>query len=216
MIFNKKQTGFTLLEIMVSMALTAMLLGMLSAGLYTVVNDWQNETSTLDDTLDKSLVLLQLERALYAAFPHSYIDYDRNDRLVYFYGDEGEMRWVSSVSPRRQKGLTAWRLVSDPVEGIQLTLTPAFSDSPDRRFEALEPTIILPNYTAEFRYLVQRNTEEKEWIDEWLGEDMQSLPLAIHLVFTPIDEFIDEDVLEVLAAIKTYNHEDIRPTIPPI
>jgi general secretion pathway protein J len=212
----KKQSGFTLLEIMLSMTLTAMLLGMLSAGLYSVVNDWQNETSVLDETLDQSLVLLQIERALFAAFPHSYIDPDRLARFVYFYGDENEMRWISTVSPQRRTGLTAWRLVSDLQDGIQLTLTPAFSDNPDSGFEELEPTTILPNFTAVFRYLVQRNQDEKEWLDEWLGDEMQSLPIAVHIVFTPIDDSRNEEPIEILASIKSNKHEDIQATIPPI
>ena len=213
----RKQSGFTLLEIMMSMTLTAMLLGMLSAGLYSVVNDWQNETSVLDETLDKSLALLQIERALFAAFPHSYIDYERTlDRRIYFYGDEIEMRWVSAVSPQRRNGLTAWRLTSDSEEGLQISLTPAYSDNPDVRFDELEPTVILPNYEVEFRYLVQRNEDEKEWLDEWLGEEMQSLPMAVHIILTSIDEDLDEEVLEVLAAIRTWRHEDIQPDISPI
>ena len=211
-----KQSGFTLLEIMMSMTLTAMLLGMLSAGLYSVVNDWQNETSVLDEALDKSLVLLQIERALYAAFPHSYINLDRLARVVYFNGDESEMRWVSAVSPQRRNGLTAWRLSSDSEDGLHITLTPAYSDNPDVRFEELEPTVILPNYEVEFRYLVQRNDDEKEWLDEWIGEEMQSLPIAVHIIFSPIDEDLDEEVLEVLAAIRTWQHEDIQPNISPI
>ncbi len=199
-----------------SMTLTAMLLGMLSAGLYSVVNDWQNETSVLDETLDQSLVLLQIERALFAAFPHSYIDRDRLARFVYFYGDENEMRWISTLSPQRRTGLTAWRLVSDLQEGIQLTMSPAYSDNPDVRFEELEPTTILPNHTAVFRYLVQRNEDEKEWLEEWIGEEMQSLPIAVHIIFTPIDDSRNEVPIEILASIKTFKHEDIQPTIPPI
>jgi len=198
------------------MTLTAMLLGMLSAGVYSVVNDWQNETSVLDETLDKSLVLLQIERALFAAFPHSYIDYDTLEREVYFDGYEDEMRWVSTVSPQRRTGLTAWRLTNDYEQGLQLTLTPAYSDNPDVRFENLEPTLILPNYTAEYLFLVQRNEDEKEWVDEWVREDMRSLPIAVQIILTPIDDRLDDEILEVLAAIKTWQHEDIQPTIPPI
>ncbi len=70
----KRQRGFTLLEIVIAMTLTALLLGMLSAGLYGVVNDWRNETGGLESGLDEALVVLQLDRALQAAFPHTYID----------------------------------------------------------------------------------------------------------------------------------------------
>jgi len=216
MTFRRLQTGFTLLEIMVSMTLTAMLLGMLSAGVYSVVNDWQSETSVLDETLDKSLVLLQVERSLFAAFPHSYIEYETLEREVYFDGREDEVRWVSTVSPQRRNGLTAWRLSNDETRGLELTLTPAYSDNPDERFEELEPTLVLPNYSASYRYLVQRNEDEKEWVDEWIREEMRSLPIAVEITLRPIDERLDDYELEVLAAIKTWKHEEIQPTIPPI
>jgi len=36
------------------------------------------------------------------------------------------------------------------------------------------------------------------------------------LSLTPIDEDLDEEVLEVLAAIRTWRHEDIQPDISPI
>ena len=64
---HPRQQGFTLLELIVSMTLTALLLGMLSAGMYSVVNDWTRQTDGLDQAIDKSLVLLQIERAMEAA-----------------------------------------------------------------------------------------------------------------------------------------------------
>src|SRR5688500_5020335 len=151
-----RQAGFTLLELMMAMGLSALLLGMLSAGVYSVVNDWRRETSVLDVTLDKALVVLQLERALMAAFPHTYTDQLRQSRFVYFNGSEDALSFVSAVSPQLQPGLTAWRLQSDDSDGLELTLTPALSDNPDVRFENLTPLPLLPDYVAEFRYLLQR------------------------------------------------------------
>lgn len=211
---RETQAGFTLLELMIAMALTALLLGMLSAGIYTVVNDWERETSVLDETLDRSLVLLQIERALYAAFPHSYVDQEEFARFVYFRGGPDSLAWVSTVSPYRVQGLTAWQLESDNQDGVSLRLTPAFSDNPDERFETATPTSLLPGYSAEFRYLLQRNEDEKVWVDEWPGNEMQSLPRAVHIVLTPIDDFEDAEVLEILAPIRTWEHKDIQPTTP--
>ncbi len=208
------QRGFTLLELVLSMTLSALLLGMLSAGVYAVVSDWQNETSVLDTSLDKALVVLQLERALLAAFPHSYVDNERLARFVYFKGTSDELRFVSAISPQHQPGLTAWRLLSSADKGLQLTLTPAFSDNPDTRFELLEPLALLSNYKAEFRYLLQRNPDEKEWLEEWDGQVMQSLPLAVYIVLTPIDKQQDDPLLDLIAPIKTYRHEDIQPVLP--
>jgi general secretion pathway protein J len=203
--------GFTLLELVLAMALTAMLLAMLSAGVYAVVNDWQRETTVLDDTLDKALVLLQLERALQAAFPHSYVDRERVSQRVYFEGGENELRFVSAVSPRRKSGLTAWHLQSDPARGLQLTLAPAFSDNPNERLDALEPTVLLSDYTASFQYLFQPNRETREWRNEWEGSELQSLPRAVLIVLTPLDPQRGEDVLEIVAPLHSWQHFDINP-----
>ena len=204
--------GFTLLEVLIAMALTALLLGMLSAGVYAVVNDWQDETGNLDTTLDRTLVVLQIERALLAAFPHSFIDEDLA-RHVYFEGAGDALDFVSAVSPQRSAGLAAWRLYSDD-DGVMLKLTPAFADNPDARFEALEPIELLPGYRLTFRYLLQRNPDEKEWLDEWLGGEQQSLPLAVHVVLSPLDEELEEPELEIVAPIRSWRHVDIEPIVP--
>lgn len=198
-----------------SMTLTALLLGMLSAGVYSVVNEWRSETSVLDDTLDKTLIVLQIERALLGAFPHSYIDQDRLARFVYFQGADNELSWVSTVSPQRQSGLTAWRLQSDAVDGLSLRLAPAFGDNPDFRLEEATPSVLLPNYEAEFSYLLQENPDEKAWLDEWVGEERQSLPIAVYIRLTPINDDRDEE-MELVIPIKTFEHEDIRPVDPGI
>ena len=208
----RRARGFTLLELLLALSLTGLLLGMLSAGVYTVVSDWRRETTTLDTTLDKSLVILQIERALLAAVPHSYIDLERLSRFIYFEGSANELRFASMVSPQRRTGLTAWRLLSTPGEGVQLALTPAFSDNPDERLEELQPQVLLPGYEIQFSYLVQRNTERKEWLDEWVGSDMQSLPLAVLVRFVPDDG--QSEVLEIVAPIRAWRHDQIDPTIP--
>jgi general secretion pathway protein J len=212
--YQRKQHGFTLLELMLAMGLSALLLGMLSAGVYAVVSDWRRETSQLDVALDKALVVLQLERAIMGAFPHTYIDEQGSSRYVYFRGTENELSFVSTVSPQLQPGLTAWHLQSDDTKGLDLAVTPALSDNPDTRLEAMTPVSLLPGYTAEFRYLLQRNSEEKEWLDEWKGEDLQSLPIAIHIVLRPIDDQRSDEVLEVVAPIKTWRQDDIDPILP--
>lgn len=204
--------GFTLLELILAMALTALLLGMLSAGVYAVVNDWQDETSELDLALDKTLVLLQLERALTGAFPHTYIN-DEFERHVYFEGADNALDFVSAVSPQRKAGLTAWRLYNDD-DGLMLKLTPAFADNPGARLEDLESSLLLRGYRASYRYLLQRNPEEKEWLDEWNGGEQQSLPLAVHIVLTPMDDARDETELEIVAPIRAWRHVEIEPIVP--
>jgi general secretion pathway protein J len=210
----KSARGFTILELVVAMTLTAMLLAMLSAGLYSVVNDWQRDGSGLDATLDKALVVLQLDRALQSAFPHTYVDPERLARFIYFEGNPNTLSFISTVSPQRHSGLTAWQLSTDDKKGIELKQTPAFSDNPDKRLAALKPVSLLPNYTAQWHFLFQKNPDTKQWVQEWSGKDRQSLPIAVRLVLTPKDDKKGDEPIEIVAPIRSWRSPEIQPIVP--
>ena len=208
-----KQTGFTLVEIILSLGLTALLLGLLSSGVYIVAKDWNRNSGVLDESLDQALVVLQIDRALHGAFPHSYTNVDTLGREIYFLGEDDYLSFVSTVSPQRSQGLTVWEMYSVADEGVYLSLVPAFSDNPTERLSESEPILVLENYTAEFSYLYQDLNENRLWADEWLGTEKLSLPLAIYVRFVPERDFQDVNKeLEVVARIKNNQHRSIRPT----
>jgi len=208
------QTGFTLIEIILSLALTAMLLSLLSTGMYGVMNDWENDTSALDTRLDDTVAILQLERALQGAFPHSYRDPSTLGRFVYFQGEDDVLSWVSSVSPQRSGGLTAWRLESRAGEGVFLQLAAAMSDDPRGRLDDTEPFLLLQNYTASFSYLYEELDFSKRWRDDWPGEDMHALPLAVSVVLEPLEPAATrEENLNIIARIRAYEHRSLRPNL---
>jgi len=208
-----KQAGFTLVEIILSLGLTALLLGLLSSGVYIVADDWNRNSDVLDRSLDQALAVLQIDRALQGAFPHSYTNFDTLGREIYFHGEDDYLSFVSAVSPQRSPGLTVWEMYSVANEGVYLSLVPAFSDNPTQRLSESEPLLVLENYTAEFSYLYQDLNENRLWIDEWLGEEQLSLPLAVYVHFVPERDFEDvNEELEIVARIKNNQHRSIRPT----
>ena len=208
-----KQTGFTLVEIVLSLGLTALLLGLLSSGVYIVADDWNRNSDVLDKSLDQALAVLQIDRALHGAFPHSYTNFDTLGREIYFHGEDDYLSFVSAVSPQRSPGLTVWEMYSVADEGVYLSLVPAFSDDPTQRLSESEPILVLENYTAAFSYLYQDLNENRLWIDEWLGEEELSLPLAVYVRFVPERDFEDvNEELEIVARIKNHQHRSIRPT----
>jgi len=208
-----KQVGFTLVEIILSLGLTALLLGLLSSGVYIVADDWNRNSDVLDKSLDQALAVLQIDRALHGAFPHSYTNFDTLGREIYFHGEDDYLSFVSAVSPQRSPGLTVWEMYSVADEGVYLSLVPAFSDDPTQRLSESEPILVLENYTAEFSYLYQDLNENRLWIDEWFGEEELSLPLAVYVRFVPERDFEDvNEELEIVARIKNNQHRSIRPT----
>lgn len=209
----RRDQGFTLIEVILALALTATLLGLLSTGVYVVARDWNSNADRLDRNLDEALSILQIDRALHGAFPHGYTDPDTSTRHVYFVGEDDYLSWVSTVSPQRQPGLMTWELFSNE-EGVHLSLAPAYSDYPGERLEQAEPELVLPNYRASYSFLYQELDESRQWRDEWFGDEMQSLPLAVHVLFTPIDDqngTLDE--LEVVARIASNQHRNLRPSL---
>ena len=189
-----------------------MLLGLLSSGVYIVAEEWNRNSGVLDEKLDQALVVLQIDRALHGAFPHSYTNVDTLGREIYFWGKDDYLSFVSTVSPQRSPGLTVWEMYSVANEGVYLSLVPAFSDNPTQRLSESEPILVLENYTAEFSYLYQDLNENRLWADEWLGTEELSLPLAVYVRFVPERDFQDvNEELEIVARIKNNQHRSIRP-----
>ena len=203
------QRGFTLIEVLLALALTALLLTLLSTGMYVVARDWNDNTERLDAKLDESLAILQIERALIAAFPHSFNSTETLLREVYFDGEDDRLRWVSTVSPQRLAGLTTWSIDAVSGEGIGVRTAPAFSDDPSARLDNVETRIILPGYDLEISYLREPNALTREWTDEWLGSEQGALPLAVHILFRATGaEGSDYDLI---APIKAWRHRSIMP-----
>jgi general secretion pathway protein J len=209
----ERSRGFTLLELMLALSLTALLLTLLSAGVYGVVRDWDDNQAGLDATLDQTITMLQIERALQGAVAHSYRDVDTLGRFILFQGEPERLTWVSTVSPQRGTGLTAWQLESDPRDGVLLRLAPAFSDDPRERLEAASGRALLPGHTAVFRYLFEQGDGQRVWRDTWNGERRLGLPLAVHVLLTPVagSGRGGEAVLDIVAPVFANTHRAINP-----
>lgn len=207
----QQQTGFTLMEIIIALSLTAMLLTMLTAGLYGVVRDWDDDASALDDSMDMAVTVLQLERALLGAFPHSYRDQETLARQVYFKGEQDALAWVSEVSPGRQGSRTAWQLVNSN-DGVLAFLAPAMSDNPDERLASVEPRLLFPGYDVRFEYLYEDLEFARLWRDSWPGAEVNHLPLAVHVHLVPRDDIANESI-DIIAAMPANRHRAIRPNL---
>ena len=154
-------SGFTLIEVVLAMGLTTLLLGLLSTSVFIVVGDWSRNSNSLDENLDLSLALLQVDRSLHGAFPHSYTNEETLNREIYFTGENDSLSWVSTVSPQRSSGLTAWELFAVTGEGVYLKLAPAFSDNPSLRLNESNPVLLFPGYDLELSYLYEELDQNK-------------------------------------------------------
>ncbi|MCH2324958.1 MAG: hypothetical protein MK317_09765 [Pseudomonadales bacterium] len=201
--------GFTLIEVILALGLTSLILGLLSTGVFLVADDWNRNSDVLDQSLDEALAILQIDRSLHGAFPHSFTNEETLSRQLFFTGEDDYLSWVSTVSPQRSAGLTTWELYSVAGEGTYLTLVPAYSDNPRSRLDEAEPMLLFPGYEVEFSYLYEELDENKVWIEEWEAQELLSLPLAVYARFTPADD--EKELLEIVARIRNNQHRSIQP-----
>ena len=210
---GREGTGFTLIEVVLALSLSAMLLGLLSTGVFLVTEDWNRNTDRFDRMLDESLIVLQIDRALHGAFPHSFTERETLARQVYFNGQDDQLGWVSTVSPQRRSGLTAWELYAVADQGVYLKTVPAFSDDPSRRLEQAEASLILPGHSIEFSYLQADLDESLVWVEEWQGDEQLSLPLAVYVRLIPEPAATPGDSAdrEIIARLRNNVHRSIPP-----
>ena len=56
---------------------------------------------------------------------------------------------------------------------------------------------------------VSEMDENKVWIEEWEAQELLSLPLAVYVRFTPVDD--EKELLEIVARIRNNQHRSIQP-----
>ena len=106
----RKIRGFTLLELIIAMSLSAILMTVLVIGLRQISMDWEKQGKSLDNKIDQSLLLLQLEKAIIGTFPYRFKDQVLAKDELFFEGSQSSLSWVSTVSPNRNSRITFWHL----------------------------------------------------------------------------------------------------------
>ena len=226
-----KQNGFTLIELVIALSLTAMVLGLLATGMNFLIKDWQRDSHYLDQQLDASLAALQIEQALQGAFPYSYQDEKVHSRYyLFFEGKKDRLAWVSTVSAGRESEQTIWQIEpGQNNKGIRLLRIPALIGDPERRLKNLkqkdrdDAILLFEDYTVKFAYLQpdrnlkKRHTarEKNHWRDKWTAKKYQFLPSAVRIILLNADD--PATSLEIIAPILATQHVNgsrFRPKPP--
>ena len=185
---RRGQSGFTLIEIVIAMALLAAMLGMAWSGVSFALRSWDAGANAGHRTADMRLSQNFLRRELSEMFPMRFKD-PMNLRLA-LEGTASRLRFVST----RPAGLSTagLSLVSLEVEGEgrkrNLVMRRAAPDDDAKDFGPLdraEATILYPDVdTVAFKYFgTESDIEQPRWYDEW---KFAKMPTMIRmLVVTP-------------------------------
>jgi len=208
----KKCQGFTLLEVLIAISLSAVLMVVLSAGFYQITSRWEQRDKLLDQRLDDSMILMELEKAILGAFPYSYQN-RRFKRFIFFEGKPDSIKWVSTMSPAYDNQAMIWWLEAKPNGGLALQVTPALTGSPKDVLKNLssEATEVLDTFKIHFEYLKIDKKQSMSWKKQWSGKKRQSLPYAVRISLQEISDEDEKRQLELVTMIPAYKHQTINP-----
>jgi len=100
--------------------------------------------------------------------------------------------------------------------GVMLQLAPAFSDNPQLRLNEAKPSLVLPSYRLEVRYLTLVSERQMEWSSFWYGSELMSLPSAVYIEFIPENSSINKGRVELLTSLRSNSHRSLQPIRPNI
>jgi len=209
---NATNYGFTLLEVLIAISLSAVLMVVLSAGFYQITNRWEQQDVVLDQRLDESMILMELEKAILGAFPYTYQN-KQFKRFIFFDGKSDSVRWISTMSPAYDNQAMIWWLQAKSEGGLSLQVTPALTGDPEEVLNKIktEPTEVLDGFKIHFEYLKIDKKKHKTWKKQWSGKKRQSLPFAMRITLEEISENEDKRQLELVSMIPAYLHQAINP-----
>jgi general secretion pathway protein J len=174
---KRTQAGFTLLEVVIAMALLAAMLGMAWGGLSFALKGWDTGDAKGRRAVDLQLAQNFLRRELAEVFPMRWKD--QSKLRVAFEGDAKSLRFVSTRAAGASSGglaLVGLEVApgADPRDR-NLVMRRALADDKAQDFTSLgaaEPTLLMANVDkVEFAYFGAVNDfNEPGWQNEWTFE----------------------------------------------
>jgi prepilin-type N-terminal cleavage/methylation domain-containing protein len=171
-----EQQGFTLLEVMVSLAIMALIATVAFAGLSIGVDTWRRGTRKIEEMDGRAAVERLLKRQLAIAYPMQFRPDPDLPAFVLFRGTNSTVEFIADYSVF--DGATSFRKIGYRFEGGEFQYEEKnlldYEPTTDERIEG-EPLSKLSD--LRFRYLKRLPSDEWSWADEWKVGD--GLPRAI-------------------------------------
>ena len=173
---TQENAGFTLIEVMVSVAIVGMLMTFMSSGLSVGLDSWERGTDAIREMESRDSVEGLLRRQLALALPYEVVGVDES--FVLFEGDTRRLEFVAPYS-----------LMDGPIEArkIDYRIQDGRFDYGESILFGYQPEVFrrddlqaLAEFsTVEFRYLGTDLDGELVWLRVW--ERGMGLPMAVQI-----------------------------------
>jgi general secretion pathway protein J len=174
------QGGFTLLELLIALAIVGALLVIALGGLRVALAAWSRGENRAEIQQHARGLVTLLTRSVTGAYPYETTKPDSLERILLFDGRPDRLAFVTASPPVPLSPTIAYTAVMLSVEdGVTRGLAiREFALPNEDRFDRTEPQFQDPSVTAiRFRY----RSPEETWEDSWDATEHQELPLAVEI-----------------------------------
>jgi general secretion pathway protein J len=172
--------GFTLLEVMIALAIVGALLVIAFSGLRVAVAAWHQGEARVEAHQHVRAVAHILTRALGAAYPYRATKGTSPEAVILFDATDKRLEFVTQSPPLPLQAPIAFTAVGIALEeGDAPGLVVRERPLPNRE-PFTEGTVVMrdPSVTSlAFSFL----TEDGNWVDSWNGQDAKTIPQAVQL-----------------------------------
>lgn len=184
------QKGFTLLELLISLTIIAVIVVMISGALRVGIKAWEKGEQDIESLQRQRIVLDMIKRQLSSLCDRKITD--KNNKTISLKGDSASLSFLSylAVIPGNKFGLVYVKYEVIPEENetkrlavyeknvVLLEKDADISNPNEEDFYDLIPRA----HHIEFEYLTQKD-ENFEWVPAWDPDIEKGIPLAIKIKF---------------------------------
>jgi general secretion pathway protein J len=185
--------GFTLLELLISLSILAVIVVIIFAAFRIGIRAWEKGEAAVDDLQRKRIVLSLIKQQLASIFPKTITKEAKQQ--VLFKGDAKSILFVSALALMKENDFGAvlgtYRIIEsdEDTEAITFFETSTALMDPETVEENLDQdafvTLVPSAKKVVFEYLKKDETDEtlSEWQEAWDPEVDGGLPLAVKMTF---------------------------------
>lgn len=172
---GSKQCGFTLLEVLISATLLAIMMVLLLGSLRIGAGSWDSGERRFDQTSQMMVVQSFFRKHLSAALPWRLGEPDRLG--AQFMGTRNSFDYVGFLPSQIKTGLYRFRFYLDQRSGRKSLKVSVQSLDVSREAERIEDLEILPEVDdVRFAYLARAMPEVKPmWVEDWVDDVVPAL-----------------------------------------